>query len=117
MSRGCPPPGPHLALLGLLLALNPGCAGDKGISNFFKPLRVQQRRNAGILGGSCAGAALLFLSIFIGCKLKGSQAKEKPSSEWKDRDMADFLMKLMDKSDDSDEEEEEQVQKRLQETE
>ncbi|XP_025063553.1 transmembrane protein 190 isoform X2 [Alligator sinensis] len=54
---------------------------------------------------------------YSGSKLKGSQAKEKPSSEWKDRDMADFLMKLMDKSDESDEEEEEQVQKRLQETE
>ncbi|XP_025063551.1 transmembrane protein 190 isoform X1 [Alligator sinensis] len=42
---------------------------------------VQQRRNAGILGGSCAGAALLFLSIFIGWFRLGRGLAKNPGTE------------------------------------
>ncbi|CAM5173668.1 unnamed protein product [Eretmochelys imbricata] len=66
-----------------------------------------QRRNAGILGGICVGAAGLFLCVCVACRLKGSRAAGKEAGEPKsksDAELADYLMKLLEESDQEEEE-------------
>ncbi|CAM4617840.1 unnamed protein product [Lepidochelys kempii] len=67
----------------------------------------RQRRNAGILGGICVGAAGLFLCVCVACRLKGSRAAGKEAGEPKsksDAELADYLMKLLEESDQEEEE-------------
>nr|XP_042712140.1 transmembrane protein 190 [Chrysemys picta bellii] len=66
----------------------------------------RQRRNAGILGGLCVGAAGLFLCVCVACRLKGTRAAGKETGKPKstsDAEVADYLTKLLEESDQEEE--------------
>ncbi|XP_039366850.1 transmembrane protein 190 [Mauremys reevesii] len=82
------------------------CCHDNGTCYHRAIDAPRQRRNAGILGGVCVGAAGLFLCICVACRLKGTRAAGKEPGEPKSRpdaEVADYLMKLLEESDQEEE--------------
>ncbi|XP_075771463.1 transmembrane protein 190 isoform X2 [Pelodiscus sinensis] len=59
----------------------------------------RQRRNAGILGGACAGAAGLVLCFCVARRLRGSRGAGKEAGARTDAELEDYLTKLLEESD------------------
>ncbi|XP_044844453.1 transmembrane protein 190 isoform X2 [Mauremys mutica] len=82
------------------------CCHDNGTCYHRAIDAPRQRRNAGILGGVCVGAAGLFLCVCVACRLKGTRAAGKETGEPKsksDAEVADYLTKLLEESDQEEE--------------